>query len=410
MSRNADHDRPAGMRGPLSRGAAADRFERTIRAGGVVLFPSDTVYGLACDPHDTEAIKRLYALKGRPPDKAAAVMFFDRDAAFAAIGDCGPRTHMALTRLMPGGITALLPNPGRLYPLACRSDPETLGLRVIDVPDLRGVDTAVLQSSANPSGGSDACRLADVAPAMRAGAALVIDGGELPGRSSTVVDLRRYESDGVWSIVRQGAVEEERVGAVLKGAQMGFDPDTYARMIREDVPGYEAFQEQVVAACRATGVGRILELGTGTGETARRVLAEHPNATMVGVDASAEMLSAAAGVLDPARVQLRTGWLEDLLPQGPFDLVFSALAVHHLDGLHKAGLFTRVRAVLARGGRFVLGDMVVPEEPSEVSIAGSDGFDVPSSVAEIERWLEQAGFESVALAWARRDLAVIVAH
>jgi L-threonylcarbamoyladenylate synthase len=189
-------------------------FEDVIASGGVVLFPSDTVYGLACNPDDAEAVERLYALKGRPADKAAAVMFFDLEAAFAALPELGARTRAALARLLPGAVTVLVPNPSRRYALACAADPGTLGLRVVDVPALAGVRVAVLQSSANPSGAADARSLSEVAPAMRAGADLVIDGGELPGVPSTVVDLRGYEQ-GHWSVVRQGLMGVEEIAAVL---------------------------------------------------------------------------------------------------------------------------------------------------------------------------------------------------
>jgi L-threonylcarbamoyladenylate synthase len=193
----------------------ATEFERAIRGGEVVLFPSDTVYGLACDPENETAVERLYALKGRAPEKAAAVMFFAFEAALEALPELGERTRAALSALTPGGVALLLPNPERRFPLACRADPQTLGLRIIDVPVLRGVQVAVLQSSANPSGGADARTLAEVAPAMRAGAGLEIDGGELPGVPSTVVDLRSYEVDGHWQIVRQGLVESEAVAGRL---------------------------------------------------------------------------------------------------------------------------------------------------------------------------------------------------
>ncbi len=192
-------------------------FEAVILGGGVVLFPSDTVYGLACSPRDADAIGRLYALKGRAPEKAAAVMFFSLDAALAALAELGERTIAAMRALMPGAVTLLLENPQHRYPLACAGDPATLGVRVVDVPVLRGVGVPVLQSSANHSGEADARTLAAVAPAIRAGAELVIDGGELPGVPSTVVDLRRYERDADWSIVRQGLVESEAVAGRLDG-------------------------------------------------------------------------------------------------------------------------------------------------------------------------------------------------
>jgi L-threonylcarbamoyladenylate synthase len=193
---------------------AAD-FEHAIAAGGVVVFPADTVYGLACDPDSASAVARLYALKGRPQDKPAAVMFFAPAPALAALPELGPRTRAALERLLPGAVTLLLPNPERRFPLACGPDTATLGLRVPDLPSLRGTRVPVLQSSANASGGADARRLAEVPEPIRAGADLVLDGGELPGTPSTVVDLRRYEERGEWDVVRAGLVAPEAIATVL---------------------------------------------------------------------------------------------------------------------------------------------------------------------------------------------------
>jgi L-threonylcarbamoyladenylate synthase len=187
----------------------ADGFARCIASGGVAVFPADTVYGLACDPEDPDAVARLYALKGRPPAKPAAVMFFDKGQALAGQPR---RTRALLDRLLPGGLTALLPNPERRFPLACGPDPDTLGLRVPDLPRLAGAPP-VLQSSANLAGGPDARRLADVPRAIRDGADLVIDGGELPGTPSTVVDLRDYERAGTWTVVRAGAVPAATIAA-----------------------------------------------------------------------------------------------------------------------------------------------------------------------------------------------------
>jgi L-threonylcarbamoyladenylate synthase len=167
-----------------------------VAAGGVAVFPADTVYGLACDPENEAAVRKLYALKGRPPEKPAAVMFFD-----LSIGDFGG--------LLPGGVTLLLPNPEHRFPLACTNDPETLGVRV---PFLAPVGRPVLQSSANRAGGPDAKRLEDVPQSIRDGADLVLDGGELPGVPSTVIDLRTPE----WRIVRAGAVSADLVAAAQR--------------------------------------------------------------------------------------------------------------------------------------------------------------------------------------------------
>jgi L-threonylcarbamoyladenylate synthase len=193
----------------------AEALGRVLATGGVAVFPADTVYGLACDPEDVEAVARLYALKGRPADKPAAVMVFDRAAALAALPELGSGTRALLERLLPGRVTVLLPNPAGRFPLACGPDPATLGLRVPDLPALRTLARPVLQSSANLAGGPDARRLADVPPQIRAGADLVLDGGELGGTPSTVVDLRDFESTGAWTIVRHGAVPDAEIAAAV---------------------------------------------------------------------------------------------------------------------------------------------------------------------------------------------------
>lgn len=384
----------------------AEAFERCMAVGGVAVFPSDTVYGLACDPGNRVAVERLYLLKRRPLEKPSAVMFFELEVAFDALRELGERTRAAMRRLMPGGVTLLLPNPRGRYPLACGDDPDTLGVRVPEVDRLAGVRWPVLQSSANRAGGQDPRRLEDVPELFRLAADLVLDGGELPGTASTVVDLRRYEEDGSWRVARQGAVGEEDLRSAL-GGQWHFDPDTYREMIYMDVPLFERLQEELV---RASGDGpqRILELGTGTGETARRLLDRHPDATLVGIDESEGMLAAARAALPSGRVDLRVGRIQDGLPNGPFDVVASALCVHHLDGAEKAALFESVRGLLAPGGRFVLADLVLPEDPAGARTPYTPGFDKPSSVADQLRWLEQAGFE-VEVAFAQGDLAVIVA-
>jgi L-threonylcarbamoyladenylate synthase len=384
----------------------AEAFERCIADGGVAVFAADTVYGLACDPENRAAVERLYALKLRPLGKPSAVMFFELDAALEALPELAEQTRWAMEAILPGGVTLLLPSPGARFPLACGADPSTLGVRVPDVPALRGVRRPVLQSSANVAGGPDARRLEDVPEPIRAAVDLVIDGGELPGVASTVIDLRRYDQGGSWSVVRPGSVPEVELQRAL-GGQYHFDPESYDEEIRADVLAYDELQRELVDASGAAA-RRILELGTGTAATATRLLEHHPDAILVGVDTSAGMLEAARARLPAERVQLRLGQLEDALPEGPFDLVASALAVHHLDGSQKAELFTRIHGVLARGGRFVLADVVVPDDPADAQIELTPGFDKPSSVPEQLRWLGDAGFEAKVV-WERGDLAVIVA-
>jgi L-threonylcarbamoyladenylate synthase len=196
-----------------------ETFERCISVGGVALFPADTVYGLATEPDSREGVERLYRLKGRAPETPSAVMFFDLALALAALPELGPRTHGAVERLLPGALTLLVTNPARRYPLACGPEPERLGLRVPrlegELAPLAGVTWPVLQSSANRSGEPDARRVDEVDEGIRSGVDLILDGGELPGTPSTVVDLTRYEQGGGYEILRQGAVSRADVEHAL---------------------------------------------------------------------------------------------------------------------------------------------------------------------------------------------------
>ena len=198
----------------------ARRLRECLATGGVAVFPADTVYGLACDPERPAAVERLYELKGRPPDRPAAVMFFTLAAARDALPELGERERAALEALLPGPLTVLLPNRAGRYPLT--GGGETLGLRVPALTPalaaLAAVPGPVLQSSANLSGGPEARRLADVPRALREGADLVLDGGELPGVASTVLDLRAYEEHGRWRVVRAGPVGKAELARALGGA------------------------------------------------------------------------------------------------------------------------------------------------------------------------------------------------
>jgi tRNA threonylcarbamoyl adenosine modification protein (Sua5/YciO/YrdC/YwlC family) len=378
-----------------------------MAVGGVAVFPSDTVYGLACDPQNRLAVERLYRLKRRSLTKPSAVMFFDLELALSALPELGTRTRSALARLLPGPVTVLLPNPGGRFPLACGDDPDSLGVRVPLVAALREVRWPILQSSANLAGGAEARRLEEVPEPIRRQADLLVDGGELPGTASTVVDLRSYEDDGAWEVVREGALPAEALTASLAD-QFHFHADTYGEDIRADIPVYDQLQDEVVAAS-GTGARRILELGTGTGETTLRLLERHPEAELVGIDESPSMLDAAReAAAGGERVDLRVARAQAELPAGPFELVASALCVHHLDADEKQDLFSRVRSVLGDGGRFVLGDVVVPARDEDAITSLTPGYDRPSSVPDQVRWLEAAGFR-VDVAWVYRDLAVLVA-
>ncbi len=198
---------------------AADRLRECVTAGGVAVFPSDTVYGVCCDPDNEEAARRLYALKGRPSARACAVMFFSLEDALEELDDLHDSERDALEALLPGPVTVLLANRSQRFHPACPVDPSTLGLRV---PAFEGalealatVGVPVLQSSANLSGEPDARTLDQVPERLREGADLVIDGGELPGTPSTVVDLRDLDEEHRWHVLRDGALPRERVERAL---------------------------------------------------------------------------------------------------------------------------------------------------------------------------------------------------
>jgi L-threonylcarbamoyladenylate synthase len=200
----------------------ARRLEECLSSGGVAVFPADTVYGLCCDPEDERAVRRLYELKGRPAERPAAVMFFVPASLFTALPDLGDRERAVLGALLPGPVTLLLGNPARRFPLAGgpgEGGADTLGVRAPawspELAALGTVSAPVLQSSANRSGEPDARRLLDVPASIRAGADLVLDGGELPGVPSTVLDLREYEQRGEWQIVREGPLTRADLERVL---------------------------------------------------------------------------------------------------------------------------------------------------------------------------------------------------
>lgn len=189
-------------------------------------------------------------------------------------------------------------------------------------------------------------------------------------------------------------------------SQWHFDPESYLAMVRDEIPSYDDLQERLAAVTASLPARRILDLGSGTGITAQHVLAQHPGADLVGVDGSEHMLAHARELVPGASFVV--GQLEDPLPAGPFDLVVSAFAVHHLDEHGKADLFARIADVLAPGGRFALCDVVVPAGEVAQPVPLEEGVDQPSTVEAQLAWLAEAGLEA-RVVHARDDLAILVA-
>ena len=203
--------------GPDSARAA---LERVVGGGNVAVFPADTLYGLACDPLNAEAIERIQEIKGRGEQKPSAVMYFSPLAMRELVSGLGSRTRDAVGALLPGPVTLVVANPERRYPLACREDPERLGVRLIEGP-LAGAMTPIFQTSANRTGESAPTRFGEIDEAILAAVDLAIDGGELIGEPSTVVDVTGIEVDGGFEVLREGALPttevERRLGPILAG-------------------------------------------------------------------------------------------------------------------------------------------------------------------------------------------------
>src|SRR4051812_28549787 len=220
--RDAEGSRRSGPRhvrvGPVT-GEQVAQFEEVIEGGGLAIFPTDTVYGLGTHPDSVEGVHRLYWIKGRSPDRPAAVLFFDLERALAEIPEIGVKTQAALDRLLPGPVTLLLPNPTTHFPLACGAEPNRLGVRVpkldAKLARLADVKVPILQSSANPTGDPDPRSLEEVDGRIRKGADVELDAGVLAGTPSTVIDLCDYEDSGSFELLREGALSAEAVGAAL---------------------------------------------------------------------------------------------------------------------------------------------------------------------------------------------------
>jgi L-threonylcarbamoyladenylate synthase len=198
--------------------AARAALERCIHGGGVALFPADGLYGLACDPLRADAIARIHEIKGRDDGKPSAVMYFSPLVMRELLGDLGERSREAVGRLLPGPVTLVLANSAHRYPLACREDRERLGVRLIGGP-LAGAGCVLFQTSANRSGVPPAGGFAGLDPAIVETVDLAIDGGELTGAPSTVIDLTAIDAGSDWSILREGGMPRADVERAL--AELG---------------------------------------------------------------------------------------------------------------------------------------------------------------------------------------------
>ena len=197
-----------------------DEAVAAIQAGKPVVIPTDTVYGLCTTAYREDAVGRLHRLKDRPESQPTALLASSIEMLFECLPELRGRAGTIARALLPGPYTLVLPNPGRRYRWLAGERPDTIGVRVpaLDGPGREVVDrvAAVAATSANTSGEPDPRTLDEVPESSRAGCATLVDGGELPGTPSTVIDFTGPEP----RVLREGAgpVEDalERAGAALR--------------------------------------------------------------------------------------------------------------------------------------------------------------------------------------------------
>jgi len=191
-----------------------------LHNGKPIVMPFDTVYGLAADPFREEATRRLYELKGRDRTDPSALVARDFDYLLECLPEIDSGVMSLARLLLPGPVTLVLPNPARRFRWLTGTNPEAIGVRV---PDFDGPGAEVLArvgalvaTSANHPGGPDPKRLDEVSEDIREGAGAVVEGGELPGSPSTVIDLSGMKP----RILRDGALPAEealrRLGAAVR--------------------------------------------------------------------------------------------------------------------------------------------------------------------------------------------------
>jgi tRNA (cmo5U34)-methyltransferase len=190
--------------------------------------------------------------------------------------------------------------------------------------------------------------------------------------------------------------------------QFHFDAGSYLDVIRAEVPKYDELQEEVARLVRGP-IDFVLDLGAGTGSTSAAVLRRFPEARVILLDESPQMLAIASSSFRPERIaDTIVGDLLDALPDGRFDAVVSALAIHHLDAQRKRQLFARLRDVVKSDGCFVIADVVVPDDPHDAVTALSPDVDHPDRVTDLLAWLREAGFDA-SCPWKWKDLAIVAA-
>jgi L-threonylcarbamoyladenylate synthase len=187
---------------------SVEEIVQVLRAGGLAVLPTDTVYGLVCSAAQREPAAALYRLKGRPSIQPTAVVLTSIDELGRQLPELDARLLAIARALLPGPYTLVVPNPADRFAWLTEGRPGTLGVRVPALSgaaaEVVGALAAVVATSANLPGGPDPRTLAEVPSEILAGVVAAVDGGVLPGTPSTVVDLT-----GAPVILRAGAGDPE---------------------------------------------------------------------------------------------------------------------------------------------------------------------------------------------------------
>ncbi|MDX6511501.1 MAG: L-threonylcarbamoyladenylate synthase [Gaiellaceae bacterium] len=198
--------------------SAVEHAVVALRAGKLAVLPTDTVYGLCATAYRSDPVARLYRLKGRPETKPTALVASDLDLLFECVPELRGRAGTIARALLPGPYTLVLPNPARRFRWLTGDTPDAIGVRV---PDFEGPGHdilvqvgAIAATSANLPGGPDPRRLDDVPQEIRDGVEATVDGGELPGAVSTVLDFTGDEP----RVLREGAAPVEEALDRVRGA------------------------------------------------------------------------------------------------------------------------------------------------------------------------------------------------
>ena len=177
-----------------------------INGGGVIIYPTETLYGLGANPLDPEAMKKLYAIKGREKAKPIPFLIKDQEMLETLVEDIPPIGKQLMERYWPGALTLIFRAKKELLP-PLFGEGGTIGLRISAHPIANGnveaIDTPLTSTSANPAGEGDLTDIQNIAQVFGDQVDLIIDGGEVPGIGSTIVDLTTTPP----KVVREGMIK-----------------------------------------------------------------------------------------------------------------------------------------------------------------------------------------------------------